>query len=83
MLSLRGRVGWHFGAEVGVVRWMCDIGVKDGVPGGESREGLGLDSMVSVLQQGRLHWCGLVAGEEREMVVGWDVCVRWRCWTGT
>jgi len=43
---------------MGVVRWMCGVGLKDGLPGGELRERLGVDDMALVLQQSRLHWCG-------------------------
>jgi len=41
-----------------MVRWMCDIKVKDRVPSKElrERERLGLDDIISVLQQSRLHW---------------------------
>ena len=39
---------------------MCGVKVKGGIPCGELRETLGLDDMVSVLQQNRLRWCGHV-----------------------
>jgi len=45
-------------AELRMVRWMCDVKVKDWVPNKELREGLGLDDIISVLQQNRLHWYG-------------------------
>jgi len=41
-----------------VVRWMCDVKVKDKVPSKELREGLGLDDIISVLHQNRLRWDG-------------------------
>jgi len=39
-----------------MVRWMCDIKVKDRVSSKELRETLGLDDIISVLQQSRLRW---------------------------
>jgi len=41
-----------------MVRWMCDAKVKDRVPSKELRERLGLDDIISVLQQNRLGWYG-------------------------
>jgi len=38
-------------AEMRMVRWMCDIRVKDRVPSKKLRERLGLDDIISVLQQ--------------------------------
>jgi len=34
-----------------MVRWMCDVKVKDRVPSKEPRERIGLDDIISVLQQ--------------------------------
>jgi len=41
-----------------MVRWMCVIKIKDRVPSKELRERLGLDDIISVLQQDRLQWYG-------------------------
>ena len=41
-------------AELRMVRWMCGFKVKDRVPSKELRERLGLDDLISVLQQNRL-----------------------------
>jgi len=38
----------------GMVRWMCDIKVKDRVQSKELRERLGLDDVILVLQPNRL-----------------------------
>jgi len=37
-----------------MVRWMCDVKVKDEVPSKELRERLGIDDIILVLQQNRL-----------------------------
>jgi len=47
-----------------IVRWMCDINVKDKVPSKELRETLGLDDIISELQQNRLRWYGHVLRKE-------------------
>jgi len=39
-----------------MVRWMCDVKVKDRVPSKELRERLVIDDVISVLQQNRLWW---------------------------
>jgi len=41
-----------------MVRWMCDVKVKDKVPRKESRERLGIDDVILVLHQNRLRWYG-------------------------
>ena len=41
-------------AEMRMVRWMCGIKVRDRVPSKGLRERLGLDNIISVLQQNRL-----------------------------
>jgi len=38
-------------AEVRMARWMCDVKLQDGVPSKGLRERLGLDDIISVLQQ--------------------------------
>jgi len=41
-------------AEMRMVRWMCNVKVKDRVPSKESRERLGIDDIILILQQNRL-----------------------------
>ena len=41
-------------AELKIVRWMCDVKIKDKVPSKELRESLGIDDIILVLQQNRL-----------------------------
>jgi len=43
-------------AEMRMVRWMCNVKVKDRVPSKELRERLGTDDMILILQQNRLRW---------------------------
>jgi len=49
-------------AEMRMVRWMCGVKVK--VSSKELRERLGLDDIISVLQQNRLRWYGHVLQKE-------------------
>jgi len=49
------------GAEMGMVRWMRDVKVKDRVPSKELNERLEVVDMVLVLQQNRLRWYGHVS----------------------
>ena len=51
-------------AEMRMVRWMCDVNVKDKVPSKELRERLGIDDIILVLQQNRLRWYGHVLRKE-------------------
>jgi len=44
--------------EMRMVRWMCDVKVKDRVPSKKLRQKLGLDDIISVLQQNRLRSYG-------------------------
>ena len=53
-------------AEMRVVRWMCGVGLKDGLPGGELGERLGVDDIALVLQQNRLRWYGRVLRRDDE-----------------
>jgi len=41
-------------ADMRVVRWMCGVKLQDRVPSKWLRERLGLDDIISVLQQNRL-----------------------------
>jgi len=43
-------------AEMRMIRWMCNVKVKDRVPSKELRERLGIDDMILILQQNRLRW---------------------------
>jgi len=45
-------------AEMRMVRWMCNVKVKDRVPSKELRERLGTYDTISILQQNRLRWYG-------------------------
>ena len=47
-------------AEMRMVRWMCDVKVKDSVPSKKLRGRLGIDDIILVLQQNRLQWYGHV-----------------------
>jgi len=51
-------------AEMRMVRWMCDVKLQDRVPSKGLRERLGLDDIISVLQQNRLRWYGHVLRKE-------------------
>jgi len=46
--------------EMIMVKWMCGVKLQDGVPSKGLRDRLGLDDMISVLQQSRLRWYGYV-----------------------
>ena len=47
-----------------MVRWMCNVKVKDRVLSRELRERLGMDDIVLILQQNRLRWYGHVLRKE-------------------
>jgi len=47
-----------------MIRWMCNVKVKERVPSKELRETLGIDDIILVLQQNRLQWCGHVLWKE-------------------
>ena len=51
-------------AEMRMVRWMCNVKVKDGVTSKELREGLGIDDIILIIQQNRLQWYGHVLRKE-------------------
>ena len=44
-----------------MVRWMCNVKVKDTVPSKELRERLGIDDVdiTLILQKNRLRWYGM------------------------
>ena len=50
-------------AEMRMVRWMCNVKVKD-IPSKELRERLGIDDIILILQQNRLRWYGHVLQKE-------------------
>jgi len=43
-------------AEMRMVRWKCNVKVKDRVPSKELTERLGIDDIILILQQNRLRW---------------------------
>ena len=47
-----------------MVRWMCNVKVKDRVLSKELRERLGIDDIILILQQNRLRWYGHVLRKE-------------------
>ena len=51
-------------AVMRMVRWMCNVKVKDRVPIKELRERLGINDVILVLQQNRLRWYGHVLRKE-------------------
>ena len=51
-------------AEMRIVRWMCNVKVKDRVPSKVLRERLGIDVIILILQQNRLRWYGHVLRKE-------------------
>jgi len=63
-------------AEIRMVRWMCNVTVKD--PSKELRERLGINDIILILQQKRLRWYGhVLRKEDTDWVKGiWNM--RWR-----
>ena len=51
-------------AEMRMVKWMCNVKVKDRVPSKELRERLGKDDIILILQQNRLQSYGHVLRKE-------------------
>jgi len=51
-------------AEMRMVRWICNVKVKDRVPSKELRERLGIHDIILILQQKRLRWYGHVLQKE-------------------
>jgi len=45
-------------AEMRMVRWMCNVKVKDRASSKELRERLEIDDIILILQQNRLRWYG-------------------------
>ena len=55
-------------AEIRMVRWMCGVKLQDRIPSKGLRERLGLDDIISVLQQNRLHGTGVCC--EKKTIIG-------------
>jgi len=51
-------------AEMRMVRWLCNVKVKDRLQSKELRERLGIDDIILILQQNRLRWYGHVLRKE-------------------
>ena len=66
-------------AEMRMVKWMCGVKLQDRIPSKGLRERLGLDDIISVLQQNRLRWYGRVLRKEDNdwVCVCVCVCVLW------
>jgi len=47
-----------------MVKWMCNVKVKDTVPNTELTERLGIDDILLILQQNRLQWYGHMLRKE-------------------
>ena len=46
--------------EIRMIRWMCDTKITERFSSNELREGLGIDDIITVIQQHRLRWYGQV-----------------------
>jgi len=55
-------------AEMTMVRWMCNVEVKDRVPSKELRERLGIEHIILILQKNRLRWYGHVL--QKKILIG-------------
>jgi len=51
-----------------MVTWTCGIKLKDRVPSKGLRKRLGLDDIISVLQQNRFQWYGHVLRKDNDLV---------------
>jgi len=65
-------------AEMRMVRWMCNVKVKDRIPSKELRERLGIDDILLILHQNRLRWHGHVLQKEDTDQVRNIWNMRWR-----
>jgi len=52
-------------AEMRMVRWMCNVKVKDRVPSKKLTERLGIDDIILIPQQNRLRCYGHVLRKKR------------------
>jgi len=58
-----------------VVRWMCEVKVKDRVRSKELRERLGLDDIIFILQLNTLRWYGhMLRKEDNDCVKKYMEC---------
>ena len=48
--------------EMSMVRWMCDVTLKDRKPNVELRDRFGMENICEVMYRGRLRWYGHVEG---------------------
>jgi len=55
-------------AETRMVRWICDVKLKDTIPSKGLGERLRLDVIISVLQRNRLQWYGHMLRKENDWV---------------
>jgi len=55
-------------AEKRMVRWMCGVKLQDRVPSKQLRWRLGLEDIISVLQQNRLRWYEHVLRKDNDWV---------------
>jgi len=51
-------------AEMRMVRWMCNVKVRERVPSKELRERLGIADIILILEQNRMQWYGHVLRKE-------------------
>jgi len=56
ILKLSGH--WIYVTEMRIVRWMCGMKLQDTVQSKGLRKRIGLDDIISVLQQNKLRWYG-------------------------
>ena len=61
---VRKKMRWHFSRQKSEWPWMCDVKVKDRLSSKEWTKSLGIDEMISVLQQNRLRRYGHVLQKE-------------------
>ena len=47
-----------------MLRWMCEVALRDKVPTVELRQRLGIEGVVKVMRRGRLRWFGYVKRKE-------------------
>jgi len=56
-------------AEMRIVRWMCNVKVKDRVPSKELGQRLGIDYIILILQQNSCNRMGMCC--EKKTLIGW------------
>ena len=55
-------------AEMRMVRWMCNVNIKDRVPSKELRGRLGIDDIILILLQNRLQWYGHLLQKKKTLI---------------